>query len=77
MTMTREFGTFLYAQLPLVNDHTDLFSKTRCLHFDLSLHIHSYFVYAISECSCVRACMHVCAYKYAHTRLSIRCALMQ
>ena len=38
-----------YAQMPLINAHTDVSSQTRGLIFHLSLHICPYFVYASSE----------------------------
>ena len=40
-----------YAQIPLINAHTDVSSKARGLHFGLSLNQHSYLRYASSEFS--------------------------
>ena len=38
-----------YAQMPLMNAHTDISSEVGGSKFGLSLHIHPYFVYASSE----------------------------
>ena len=38
-----------YAQTPLMNAHTDVFSGDRGLKFGLSLHLYPYFLYASSE----------------------------
>ena len=37
-----------YAQRPL-NDYADVSSRARCLNFDLSLHLHTYFEYVINK----------------------------
>ena len=38
-----------YTQMPLINNHVDVFSELRRLQFRLDLHIHPYFVYESSE----------------------------
>ena len=38
-----------YTQMPLINNHADVFSEFRRLQFLLNLHIHLYFVYESSE----------------------------
>ena len=38
-----------YTQKPPINAHVDISSRARGLNFGLSLHLHPYFVFAISE----------------------------
>ena len=55
-----------YAQMPLINAHTDASSRARGQNFDQSPHPYPYFVYAKREGSGESALM----------RLRIRCSLM-
>ena len=50
-----------YAQMSLINTHSDVFSKTRCLNFGLKRHLHPYFVYTGSKGSGESAHIHKCA----------------
>ena len=47
-----------YAQMYLINAHSDVSSKVRGLSFVLSHHLHRYFVYASSEGSGESVHMH-------------------
>ena len=40
---------FLYVQKPSLNAHAEDFSGAKCLNFNLSIHLHPYFVYVSRE----------------------------
>ena len=44
-----DFDTYSISQKPPINAHVDIFRRARGLNFGLSLHLHPYFVYAVSE----------------------------
>ena len=48
-----------FAKMPLINAHTDVFSKIRGLNSGLSHHLHLYFVYVCEQCMFKRVCAYL------------------
>ena len=61
----RDFCTYPYAQMPLINAHDDVSSKDSALKLGQSIYLQPYFVYASSEGS------------GESEHLSLRCSPMQ
>ena len=62
-----------FAQMSLINANADVSSEARDLNFDLSFHLHPYFVYASSEDSGEPAHIHIHANYHICATVSNKC----